>query len=455
MELRDGVSADSPPQTRLRQSRFRPPDRSTAPMRIALITDWFAEKMGYAENCLPKALATLGHDVHVIASDGQVYFNTPDYAETYGPFLGPPVVPTGTVSLDGYTLHRLPHRYWRGHLRIGGLYSRLRAIRPDVVQAFEVANLSTREAALAQPLLGYKLFLESHVHASVFGAGWQSASRKRRLRRALNRRTVGAYVSWRCQRCYPISEDASEIADDLYGIARSKIEVCSLGVDTQLFRPPVSRESPEVRRKLRAELGFADTDIVCIYTGRFSASKGPQILADAIGRLAARGEPFKGLFVGGGTEAEVAGLRDSPGCRVVPFVPTRDLPPYYWAGDIGVWPKQESTSQLDAAASGLPIILSDRITVVDRVEGNGLLYREGDATDLAARIESLRSPQLRRQLGEAGSHKIASRFSWLEIAESRAADYAAALSKGGSGSRAPTAHPTESRTSRSSEGRLP
>jgi hypothetical protein len=52
-------------------------------MRIAIISDWFSEKMGYAENCLPKALASLGHEVHLITSNVQPYFNSPNYRETY------------------------------------------------------------------------------------------------------------------------------------------------------------------------------------------------------------------------------------------------------------------------------------------------------------------------------------------------------------------------------------
>ena len=396
-------------------------------MRIAIISDWFSERMGYAENCLPKALASLGHDVHLITTDAQVYFDSPDYAATYESFIGLPVVPTGVKTLDGYTLHRLPHNYWRGRLRIGGLYGKLKAIRPDVVQAFEICNMSTLEAALAQPRLRYKLFLESHVHASVFGADWRVASWKRRLRRAAYRDTVGAFVSGRAEKCYPISEDAAEIAVGLYGTAQSKVEVCSLGVDTDLFRPPESPEEIVSRRELRAQLGFADEDVVCIYTGRFSPSKSPQVLADAVALLVAAGDRFRGVFVGGGTEAEAAALHNSGGCQVVPFMPARDLPPYYWAADIGVWPRQESTSQLDAAAAGLPIILSDRITVLERVTGNGLTYREGDPADLAERIKSLGPAAARRQLGTAGSRKMRARFSWLQIAEKRAADYARSL----------------------------
>jgi glycosyltransferase involved in cell wall biosynthesis len=92
-----------------------------------------------------------------------------------------------------------------------------------------------------------------------------------------------------------------------------------------------------------------------------------------------------------------------------------------------VWPRQESTSQLDAAAAGLPIILSDRVTVLDRVTGNGLTYLEGDPVDLGERIKSLGQESIRRQLGTAGSLKMKAQFSWLQIAEKRAADYASSV----------------------------
>jgi glycosyltransferase involved in cell wall biosynthesis len=75
----------------------------------------------------------------------------------------------------------------------------------------------------------------------------------------------------------------------------------------------------------------------------------------------------------------------------------------------------------------LPIILSDRVTVLERVTGNGLTYLEGDTADLAERIQSLASAASRRQLGTAGSLKMRTRFSWLQIAEKRAADYARSL----------------------------
>jgi glycosyltransferase involved in cell wall biosynthesis len=398
------------------------------PARIVLISDWFAEKMGYSENCLPKALAALGHTVHLITSNAQPYFDSPTYRETYEPFIGPGLVDCETKSLDGYTLHRLPIGRWARRLRLQGLRSKLKELRPEVVQTFDALTLSTLEAAWAQPALGYPLFLETHLHASVFDP--ERRRRHQRRQWSLYRRTAGRLINQRAVKCYAIAADAAQIATEFLGLAPAKVEICGLGVDTQLFRPPTEPADQAARGYWRRELGFEPEDLVCIYTGRFAASKGPQILAEAIGRHAGPGPRLRGLFVGGGTAAEIAAIQSQVGCVVHPFVPARELPPYYWAADIGVWPRQESTSQLDAAACGLPIIISDRVTVRERVEGNGLFYPEGDTAGLQQQILALANRELRQNLGRAGSRKVIEHYSWLEIARRRAQDYAAALAQG-------------------------
>jgi len=383
-------------------------------MRIVFITDWFAEKMGYAENCLPKAMASLGHEVHVITSNVQPYFNSPVYKETYEPFIGPGIVACGVKEIDGYTLHRLPHIMWKGNLRIRGLLAKLRASRPQIVQTFDVLSQTTFEAALGKLLLGYKLFLESHVHASVFPLATGRVG-------ATTVDAKGRVVSLLSEKCYPISADAADIAIRFFGVQPNKVSVCSLGVDTELFRSPTDASSQQVRVELRHRLGFAESDVVCVYTGRFSEDKDPLCLAQAISILVGQDMPFRGLFVGWGPQAEA--IQGCQGCVVHPFVPFRDLVQLYWAADIGVWPRQESTSQLDAAACGLPIVLSNRIKVTERVDGNGLTYEEGDPHDLARQVSTLCDPQVRCRMGEHGAKKMREHFSWRHIAEDRTRDY--------------------------------
>lgn len=385
---------------------------------------WFSEGMGYAENLLPAAMARLGHEVHLVTSDAQVYYHTPMYARTYEPFLGPPIVPCGVKQVGGVTVHRLPRRSVGWFHGVRGLVEALRALRPDVVQGFEASDLMAVEAALARRRAGYRLFVESHVHRSIF-----STTGRRRIASELAWRayawTLGRRVSAASERCYAISKDSAEIAHAYFGIAPEKIALCSLGVDTEAYRPATTPDALRAREERRRALGFGPAEVVCVYTGRFSRDKNPLLLADAVAALQGRGRPFRGLFVGDGEQADA--LRARAGCVVHAFVPSRELPPLYQAADVGVWPKQESTSQLDAAACGLPIVIGDRAEVRDRVEGNGAVYAEDRVDDLARVLETLIDPEVRRRLGAAGAEKMQARYSWDFIARERARDYLRAL----------------------------
>ena len=87
------------------------------------------------------------------------------------------------------------------------------------------------------------------------------------------------------------------MANKFYGVPLRKLKLQSLGTDTELFRPPSTPEDMAARGKLRADLGFAEDAIVCVYTGRFTADKNPLTLAHAVERLAAGDARFCSLFV--------------------------------------------------------------------------------------------------------------------------------------------------------------
>jgi len=120
-------------------------------------------------------------------------------------------------------------------------------------------------------------------------------------------------------------------------------------------------------------------------------------------------------------------IQAHPWCRVLDFMPFSKLGAYYRAADIGVWPTNESTSMLDAAACGIPIIVSDGIVYREHVEGNGIVYNMNNLDDLVNVLLSLRNPQERRRLGSFGAIKMESEFSWDSVARRRIRDYETAL----------------------------
>ena len=79
---------------------------------------------------------------------------------------------------------------------------------------------------------------------------------------------------------------------------------------------------------------------------------------------------------------------------------------------------------IDAAACGLPIVISNRVQAVERVEGNGLTYNEPSSDDLANVLLKLKDAELRNKLGAYGVSKIQNHYSWDIIAKERISDYA-------------------------------
>ncbi len=380
-------------------------------MRIAIVSIWFAEKMGYSENCLPKALASLGHDVHLVTTNAQVYCNSVDYSRVYEPFIGPPLVEVGRKKLDGYSLYRIP--YGGGKMALKEIVRTIDEIKPDVVQVLDTRLPSTYLLALYSILKKYKFFLLTSRHASVSSElhGLQKISSFFQVV------VPGVITGALARKCYAVSEDAAALVRRYEHIPDKKIEVRSLGVDTELF----CKLNKEDRKALRIKYGYKDDDIVCVYTGRLDNGKNPLCLAKAIDKLVADGRSYKGLFVGMGPQKDV--IEKCKGCKVYPFVPFRDVPPFYQMADIGVWPRQESTSQLDAAASGLPIIISDNVTVRERADGNGYFYEENNVGSMVDALLKLQDLSVREELGIFGAEKIRNKYSWLGLAQKYIDDY--------------------------------
>lgn len=402
-------------------------------MRIVFVSRWFSHGMGYIENCLPQALVSLGHEVHLITSTAQVYYNVPFYEKTYGVYLGKPVLEAGEYKDGNVTLHRLPFRHVGEHMVLKGLVRKIRALRPDVVQVFEHTAIDTYRVALFRLFSRFAFFTGNHSVLSVFpmAKNWENISWFRKVRWKVLNEWPGRLVSRVMEKCYVVTADAGTVATRFMGVAPRKISVSILGVDTSLYFPP--RE--EDRQALKMKHGFMPHDIVCLYSGRFTNEKNPLIVARAVEELADGGLPLRGLFVGEGEQR--VQIENTRHCKVVPFVPYLQLPEYYQSADIGVWPGQESTSQLDAVSSGLTLVLTDAIKAYAPIESDdpsetrpkivSRFYHHFDKEHLKMQIKSLLDAQVRAELAGSGAAEISTSYSWLAIARRRIEDYEAAL----------------------------
>ena len=384
--------------------------------------------MGYIGNMLPRYLARLGAEVHYITMDLPHYFQSPDRVNSYGSFSGLDVMSPGAVeTYDGYTLHGLGHRVSLGQMKFVGLEEKLRSLRIDVVQSLLAIGWPALQAAVAHRKLGYSLFTANHTTASVFPLAQRpsSALSPARLKNFLTRFVPGRFISRESVRCYAATVDCARVAVDFFGVEPDKIALAPLGVDTDLFWPIRSDADRADRNALRAELGVSEGEVLFVYSGQFTVDKNPLLLADAIQQMAGLGLPVRALLIGDGAQAAYIAARRNAIVR--PFMANTMLPKYYRAADVGVWPTQESTSMLDAAACGLPIVVNDTLRAVERIQGNGLQYRLNDVGDLVRVLTTLLDARKRDELGALGARRMEREFSWRDLAARRLSDYEASL----------------------------
>ncbi|MCP3964748.1 MAG: glycosyltransferase family 4 protein [Lentisphaerae bacterium] len=388
-------------------------------MKIVMIQNFFCKKTGYSDYFLCKYFAKAGHEVHLIAGNLQLPYD--NYEEVYKSCLGDNRTQCGTEKFENFTLHIIPVQKSKHRFILQGTGKKLSEINPDIVLINETVNPGVFKVILHKILTRskYEIFTEDHVHLSVFPPAHEKESIIRKLKFIAFRSTFVKIVNHFINKCYVIAPDTEEIMTKYFGIKKNKISFLPLAADTDWFRPPETQEEQNERKKLRASLNVAEDEILCIYTGRFSFDKNPQCLAEAIDILQKKGAPYKALFVGSGTPEEVAAIKKHEGCIVHDFVLARDLPPFYKAADIGVWPKQESTSQLDAMASSLPIVVSNLVKTKERIQGNALQYKENNAQSLADTLLILENFETRKTMGMTGRSKIEKLYNWESVVDNR------------------------------------
>ncbi|GAA4992575.1 glycosyltransferase [Kitasatospora paranensis] len=218
---------------------------------------------------------------------------------------------------------------------------------------------------------------------------------------------------------YQNGEDRRTLAPAVPGY-RSRV----VGNGVDLSRFPAG---PAARARIRRELGVADDEILVGGVGRQVAEKGIAEYAEAARALAG-----KARFVWIGPEDP-----DKPDALAgteagVDFLGSRsDMPELYAALDVFVLPSYRegfSRSAMEAAACGLPMVLSD-IRGCREIGTHGehlLLAPPGDARALTTALgRLLTEPALRAQLGAAARRRALAEFDQRAVARVSLETYAA------------------------------
>lgn len=385
-------------------------------LHVAHVEDHFLPTSGYQVNFLAKWNVLHGHRVTIVTS------------RSLRPWESRGFVPEEFVRdvrlydeafehNTGVKVMRLPTAgcFSSREIFYPSVFSTLERLKPDVVLVHGNDTLTGIRFIMRAAKLGYPIVSDNHM------AEVASVNRLRNHFRRFYRTVVTPKIIEQDITVIVLAEDIQDYCMKHFAIPQRLLPVVSWGVDTELFKP-----DEKVREAFRTRYGISAEDFVCVYTGKISSDKKVQLLARAFR------ERFDGqrravlLVVGSGSGPyyeETMRIFGESSNKVLTFPTQRvvDLPRFYQAADLAIWPGGCSLSFFDAQGSRLPVLAEDIEANRVRIgpgQQNGFLYRVDDSKDLRRHIAQCitMDPEKLHQMGHCGMGIVRSRFSYDSIA---------------------------------------
>jgi glycosyltransferase involved in cell wall biosynthesis len=227
----------------------------------------------------------------------------------------------------------------------------------------------------------------------------------------------------RARRVIAVSESTRRDLVEIYGISPAKIDVVHNGVDAS-FRPLPADQVAAFRQ----QRGLPDRFV--LFVGTLEPRKNIVRLIEAYARLPKERPPL--LLVGGKgwfydeIFGRVAALDLTGEVHFAGFVPAEDLPFWYNAADLFVYPSMYEgfgLPPLEAMACGTAVITSTASSLPEVVGKAGQLVDPTDTDALTATMEQvLGDRDLQQQMQAAGLVQARS-FSWEKAARQTVDSY--------------------------------
>lgn len=221
---------------------------------------------------------------------------------------------------------------------------------------------------------------------------------------------------WRIVYC----SDASRLQHEAIGYPAAKSVYIPNGFDVSRFRP-----APEVRQRVRSDLGVQGDAVVICNAARFHPIKNHVGLIGAFSSVAARHPRAMLLLAGPGVSAEnqtlVAAIRrGGQQARVILLGERNDIPDLLAAADIvALGSRSEGFPNVlgEAMACGVPCVTTDVGDAASMVGDTGFVAPANDEAGLAEALDRalVLSDGERRSLGARARSRIASLFDVVEV----------------------------------------
>jgi len=369
-------------------------------MRVLHITDFFDPTVGYAEFYLAKKQVEKGLDVRVIT------FN---YS-----LSGHQKWVAGFKTIEGINVNYLDILFkaksiiWP--LKPLDLIQIIKTFVPDLVHI----------RGLLSPLAQMVLLLKQFYRFSVVGDVITGISPLTYILLPKFKSFFNFWVSRNVDAFFVCNRAIEKFLVENIGISSSKTYFIPLAADHELFKPDTMK-----REKIRNRFGFKSEDVVAIYTGKFLPHKRIHDLLIASKSIIEKFQNFKIILVGDGPDfykTRLNKLINELGIvnNVLFFkrVHRTELPNFYNAADIAVWPGTFSISIVEAMACALPIIIVKSDWTSHYLENkNGYFFKAGDINALRLLLLKLVQDQaLREYMGKMSRKLINEKLSWNVVA---------------------------------------
>lgn len=218
-------------------------------------------------------------------------------------------------------------------------------------------------------------------------------SMKSRIAHVLGRLLYGRYVNVRIAP----SDLAAKYTFGNKAYKNGSVNILHNAIDTDVYG-----FDAQGRTNIRAELKISGNTTVIGHVGRFMAQKNHLFLIDVFSEYVKKNENSLLLLVGGGElEGEIRKRAAERGVadRIVFTGVRSDIPALFSAMDVFVFPsfyEGMPNAVIEAQATGLPCVISDRITREADITGLVDYLPLGDAAAWAEHISSMPLPVLRK-----------------------------------------------------------
>ncbi len=370
-------------------------------MNIVITVEHFDPNKGYLEYYLATELAELGHKVSI--------FTFRQNHETIQ-----------RKFKDGFHVIRLSHIAELNSIHIPSLKELIFIIKFIKKEKPDIIHCQPLFSPLSLYFIFWKYIYNYRITGSLITGVSSNWSIIKSVLFSLTKLSI-KLVKKKIDVFFVKNKGYGSIVSKSYGILLKDLVIIPLGAKKTLFQ-----FDSKSRKLLRKYLNLSNDDVVVVYSGKLIPSKEIDILIKAIKPIIKQNQKVKLMIIGKGEECYeeylhnlVSQLKISNNVIFHPLVHRTDLPNFYSAGDIAVWPGTPSISIIEAASNSLPLIIQKNPVSIYKVEyGNGFVYKKGDVDELSGYLEILiNDAKLRQEMGKRSRLLVEKKLNWDNIAQ--------------------------------------